>query len=144
MRVLDFGCRNDRLKVLIEYFKHRVEYVMMDKSPEHKDIIPFEYVKGKKLPFVDDYFDTVLCISVIQYVDDAKGLIDEFLRVCKGEVVITHPTFWWDKHKSFMYVHRCLMDKTHEIEYEYDVIGGRVFGYHYYKIKKVVYNEVSG
>jgi SAM-dependent methyltransferase len=45
----------------------------------------------KKLPYEDDWFDVVYCVSVLEHTDDYTEILDEFRRVLRpgGSLVIT-------------------------------------------------------
>jgi len=49
------------------------------------------------LPFNDDFFDTVTCIAVLQYIKDVLKLLDEIRRVISpgGEFIVQVPNIAW-------------------------------------------------
>ena len=53
--------------------------------------------QGKRLPFVDNYFDIVTSIEVIEHVDDPEFMLSEIYRVLKkdGILHITTANKWW-------------------------------------------------
>lgn len=57
---------------------------------------------GDKLPFVNDNFDLVCALDVIEHIDDDFSALKEFYRVLspKGYLVLTVPAFQflWSKH----------------------------------------------
>jgi SAM-dependent methyltransferase len=88
-RVLDVGCGDRRYE---PYFAAASEYVGMD-IPAN----PVADVAGvaEDLPFADDSFDVVLCIQVLEHVDDPAAVARELHRVCRpgGRVLAsTHGT----------------------------------------------------
>jgi SAM-dependent methyltransferase len=89
LRILDVGCG---VKPYLPFFASAREYVGVDVVPNpHADVIaPIE-----ELPFEDGAFDVVLCIQVLEHVDDPARAVRELRRVCApgGRVLAsTHGT----------------------------------------------------
>jgi SAM-dependent methyltransferase len=89
LRILDVGCG---VKPYLPFFSLAREYVGVDVVPNpHADVIaPVE-----ELPFEDGAFDVVLCIQVLEHVDDPARAVRELARVCapRGRVLAsTHGT----------------------------------------------------
>ena len=89
LRILDVGCG---VKPYLPFFSSAREYVGVDVVPNsHADVIaPIE-----ELPFEDGAFDVVLCIQVLEHVDDPAHAVRELRRVCApgGRVLAsTHGT----------------------------------------------------
>jgi SAM-dependent methyltransferase len=57
-------------------------------SREGLDVLLYD---GKRLPFADGAFDTVMAVEVMEHVTDWKALLMEMLRVCRRRVLITTP-----------------------------------------------------
>ncbi len=55
---------------------------------------------GKKMPFEDNIFKSVMCNSVLEHTDDPKRIIGECFRVLKpgGRMVVTVMTEKWEKY----------------------------------------------
>jgi SAM-dependent methyltransferase len=51
-------------------------------------------IEGKALPFADQSFDTVLCMDVLEHIDDTHRLLDELFRVSRCYVVVSLPNNW--------------------------------------------------
>lgn len=47
------------------------------------------------LPFEDDRFETVLCLEVLEHLEDPAAAIDELSRVCAKDLVISVPHEPW-------------------------------------------------
>jgi SAM-dependent methyltransferase len=58
-----------------------------------KPDIEFDLEQGA-LPFADRSFDCVLCLDVLEHVDDIHGLFDELCRVSRQYVVVALPNAW--------------------------------------------------
>lgn len=54
------------------------------------------YYDGLKIPFEDEYFDTILAFQVLEHVDDIESMLAEIRRVLKksGKLLITVPLIW--------------------------------------------------
>lgn len=46
------------------------------------------------IPYADGVFDCVLCLDVLEHVDDPHRLFDELCRVSRGHVVVSLPNCW--------------------------------------------------
>lgn len=81
-KVLDVGCGTLLSK---EFFPHVIGI-----DPSEK-LLPKEGIIGsaEKLPFPDKSFDLVICVTVLQNVQDKEKALNEIRRVSKGKVVIT-------------------------------------------------------
>jgi len=102
-KLLDFGCGNKPYESLFKVS----EYVGLDIGesgfPEEKSAEIF--YDGKKIPFDDSSFDSVLASEVLEHVFNPDEVILELNRVLKkdGHIVITVPFVWFE----------------HEIPYDY-------------------------
>lgn len=93
------------------------------------DIVNYENIDkiadARKLPFKDNSFDIVLCLSVIEHVYEYQDVIDEIHRVLKlnGELLISVPFFFplHDEPNDFWrmscYALRRLLSEKFEIIY---------------------------
>jgi SAM-dependent methyltransferase len=87
-RVLDVGCDRAELKALLP----GCEYVGVDVAgaPDvHLDI-----EKADRLPFRDGEFDCVVCVDVLEHLDNLHAVFDELLRVARRHVVVSLPNNW--------------------------------------------------
>ena len=79
--LLDFGCGTKPYKPL---FKNCSEYIGVDfkiegREDKQKDVDVF--YDGKKIPFENDKFDSILCTEVLEHVFNIEELLQEFNRV---------------------------------------------------------------
>ncbi|MSR05472.1 MAG: class I SAM-dependent methyltransferase [Gemmatimonadetes bacterium] len=51
-------------------------------------------IEGKPLPFGDGQFDTVLCMDVLEHIDESHLLLDELFRVARRAVIVSLPNNW--------------------------------------------------
>ncbi|RKY62413.1 MAG: hypothetical protein DRP96_00320 [Candidatus Neomarinimicrobiota bacterium] len=97
---LDFGCGNRGYKDL---FATKVNVGLDIKksghnhSSENIDI----YYDGKRIPFRNESFDSIISIEVFEHVFNLEHILDELNRVLKpgGNILISTP-FIWEEHEQ--------------------------------------------
>ncbi len=52
------------------------------------------------IPFGDNSFDTVLCLDVLEHVDNIHDVFDELCRVSRRHVIISLPNAWIDIYQA--------------------------------------------
>lgn len=98
--LLDFGCGTKPYKSL---FNHVNSYTGIDfENPGHShanEQIDVFY-DGKKIPFADNEFDSVLSSEVFEHIFNLEEVVVELHRVLKpgGKMLITCP-FVWNEHE---------------------------------------------
>ncbi|MGB5942535.1 MAG: methyltransferase domain-containing protein [Leeuwenhoekiella sp.] len=98
-KLLDFGCGSKPYKNIIdvdEYIGLDIEQSGHDHSNEEIDV----YWDGKKIPFPDATFDSILSSEVLEHVFEPTKTFKEINRVCKlnGVLLLTVP-FVWNEHE---------------------------------------------
>jgi ubiquinone/menaquinone biosynthesis C-methylase UbiE len=92
--VLDAGCGNGIYANYAKRFNKNV--YCADIKQKKIDEQPGDYVQASigKLPFKDDSFDFIYCLSVLEFVEHDEAAIKEFHRVLKpkGNLLLTVPT----------------------------------------------------
>ena len=88
--VLDVGCYEAPLRDLLK----NASYTGVDIAG--KPDIEIDLEKVDKLPFDDNAFDTVLCIDVLEHLDNLHTIFGEIIRVSKKTVIIALPNCWRD------------------------------------------------
>jgi ubiquinone/menaquinone biosynthesis C-methylase UbiE len=96
--VLDAGCGQLTYTILLKYFKPKLEIIPID------IVIP-ERLKNRKkhsfiaasienMPFREEIFDFIFCLSTLQLIKDDKNTLKEFHRILKrnGVLLFTVPT----------------------------------------------------
>jgi SAM-dependent methyltransferase len=96
---MDFGCGSKPYKALFTVD----EYIGVDFQNEghpHDNEQIDVYYDGKRLPFNDAYFDSVLCSEVFEHIFNLDEVLKEINRVMKtgGKILITCP-FTWNEHE---------------------------------------------
>lgn len=59
------------------------------------------FYDGKRIPYADEYFDSVLCSQVLEHVFNPEEFLSEIRRVLRpgGKLLLTVP-FVWDEHEQ--------------------------------------------
>jgi SAM-dependent methyltransferase len=99
--VLDAGCgEGEVLERLSGSLRGRV--VAVDVRPDcvaaAADRVPWAEVSRQsidQLEFADGSFDLVLCLEVLEHLEDPRGALGELARVSSGDVVISVPWEPW-------------------------------------------------
>lgn len=99
-KMMDFGCGTKPYKPL---FTNVSEYIGVDYNGEghsHKDENIDVMYDGKKIPFPDNTFDSILSSEVFEHIFNLEEILDELNRVLKpgGRILITVP-FAWHEHE---------------------------------------------
>ncbi|MEW6107745.1 MAG: class I SAM-dependent methyltransferase [Nitrospirota bacterium] len=105
-RILDVGCFEKDLSAVLP---EGVEYVGIDLygNPD----IKFDLESGS-LPFDNRSFDVVICVDVLEHLENIHFVFDELLRVSQKYVIIALPNCWhgnwrwilpWGSHTSGKY-----------------------------------------
>lgn len=66
----------------------------LETSTEREAIRHVANIEGQALPFADRQFDTVLCMDVLEHVDDPHALLGELFRVSAHHVIVSLPNNW--------------------------------------------------
>ncbi len=85
--VLDVGCGNARVK---KYLPKGTKYIGMDAKAGSAVTVVGDV---HRMPFEDQFFDTVVCTAVLEHVKDDSVVLKEIYRVLKpgGNLVTTIP-----------------------------------------------------
>lgn len=98
-RVLDVGCGQ---KPYIGMFS-MTEYVGLevDSTENRKNKLADFFYDGRRFPFGDAEFDTVVCNQVLEHVFEPDEFVREIRRVLRpgGALILTVP-FVWDEHEQ--------------------------------------------
>lgn len=78
-----------------------------------------EFIKGaaEKLPFEDDFFNTVILFDILEHGDDLK-ILEEAKRVSKKRIILIVPREVDTKLSNSGVIFRHYLDKTHLREYK--------------------------
>jgi len=91
--VLDVGCYEAFLREIIR----PVPYTGIDIAG--KPDIEIDLEKAERLPFEDHAFECVLCIDVLEHLDNLHALFAELVRVSQRYVIVSLPNCWRDARR---------------------------------------------
>ena len=145
-KIFDLGCGNNKYK---EYFKNNNEFIGIDIEESGRSIDdkkPDIFYDGKKIPFDNDSFDLIICIEVLEHVENFNLIIEEIYRSLKkgGRAVVTMP-FITAEHE-LPYDFRRLT--SFGIKREFEKIGFKVkkfekILYGHAAIRQLIYGEMN-
>jgi len=92
-RILDVGCDQAVLRDLLP----DAEYTGVDVSG--RPDIELDLEKAEKLPFENGAFDCVICIDVLEHLDNLHRVFGELVRVTREYLVISLPNCWCGARK---------------------------------------------
>lgn len=105
------------------------------------DSIDLRLYDGRHIPYEDHSFETVVCVDVIEHVEDYEKFLYELLRVAKRSVFISTPNrrpeftaadgkplnYWHLREWSFEELH-AILDKIPGVSVEWNMINGSIDG----------------
>jgi SAM-dependent methyltransferase len=88
--ILDIGSDKCYLK---KHIDDRTSYLGIDISGEPDQRVNLE---KEKLPFPDNSFDCVLCLDVLEHLDNLHEVFDEVCRITSRYLIVSLPNPWSD------------------------------------------------
>ena len=115
--MLDFGCGNKPYKNLFKVDK----YIGLDiekSGHDHKNEKIDFYYDGKKIPFQDNYFDSIFSSEVFEHIPNINEILNELNRVLKkdGRILITVPFVWYEHECPYDYLRYTSFGIKHLLE----------------------------
>lgn len=89
-KVVDIGCYQAPLRDLLT----DCEYIGVDMAGDPD--IKFNLDTTEPLPFQSHEFDCVLCIEVLEHLDNLHFVFNELIRISKQYIIISLPNCWRD------------------------------------------------
>lgn len=89
-RVLDVGCGDGMIDVLIKKRRKDVSIVGIDPLVRPGAHIPVEAFDGKHIPHPDRSFDAVMFVDVLHHTEDPRILLKEAVRVGRSVLIKDH------------------------------------------------------
>jgi ubiquinone/menaquinone biosynthesis C-methylase UbiE len=98
--VLDLGCGQKPYETIFTNTKSYIGVDVKVSGHNHNNSKIDVFYDGKKLPFLDNSFDSIVCFEVLEHVFDVDELLSEVSRVLKAEgvILITTP-FMREEHE---------------------------------------------
>lgn len=87
-RVLDIGCFEAPLRGVLSPAK----YTGVDVAGNPDIRLDLETIE--RLPFDDNTFECVLCIDVLEHLDNLHSVFNELVRVSKRHIIVSLPNCW--------------------------------------------------
>jgi SAM-dependent methyltransferase len=87
-RVLDVGCGDGAIGAALSTQRPDLEYSGVDVLVRPHAQIPVREFDGRRLPFPDNDFDTLLAVDVLHHAAEPEQLLRELTRVARKRVVI--------------------------------------------------------
>ena len=91
--VLDVGCYEAPLRELLA----GVRYMGIDIAGKPDVVVDLD--TSAPLPFEDRSFDSVICIEVLEHLDNLHHVFGELVRVSAGHVIVSLPNCWRDARR---------------------------------------------
>jgi ubiquinone/menaquinone biosynthesis C-methylase UbiE len=92
-KLLDVGCYEAPLRKILS----GLDYTGVDFVGTPDIELNLEQCGG--LPFEDSSFDCVLCIDVLEHLENLHFIFDELIRVSRGHVIVSLPNCWRDARR---------------------------------------------
>ncbi len=89
-RVADIGCFKAPLRALLQ----DCDYTGVDVAGDPD--IQLNLDTQEALPFKNDEFHTVLCIEVLEHLDNLHFIFDELIRISAEYIIVSLPNCWRD------------------------------------------------
>ena len=88
--LLDVGCYKAPLRSILK----EISYTGIDfvGNPD----IKIDLERAENLPFESNAFNTVICIEVLEHLDNLHAMFDELVRVSSRYVIVSLPNCWRD------------------------------------------------
>ncbi|WP_339750325.1 methyltransferase domain-containing protein [uncultured Rubinisphaera sp.] len=87
-KILDVGCYEAPLRELLP----QEEYYGIDIVGKPDQVINLE--ECKQLPFADGSFNSVICIEVLEHINNLHDMFHELFRVSSQDVIVSLPNCW--------------------------------------------------
>ena len=87
-RILDVGCGDGTVGRRIKEARDDISIEGVDVLKRPTTLIPVTLFDGKRLPYDDGSFDTVMLVDVLHHTEDPAGLMGEAARVSQRTILI--------------------------------------------------------
>lgn len=93
-RIADIGCFQAPLRALLA----DCDYTGVDVAGDPD--IKLNLDRIEPLPFQNNRFDTVLCIEVLEHLDNLHVVFDELIRISNRYIIVSLPNCWRDARRK--------------------------------------------
>jgi len=93
-RVADIGCFQAPLRTLLTDCTYTGVDIVGDPD------IQFNLDSKQPLPFQENEFDCVLCIEVLEHLDNLHGVFDQLIRISNRYIIVSLPNCWRDARRK--------------------------------------------
>ncbi len=87
-KVLDVGCDDGRVGKRLMQKIPGLKFYGIDIQDNRKSLIPRKIYNGKKIPYPDNSFDSVITVDVLHHTTYIPTLLKEMKRVSKNTIII--------------------------------------------------------
>ena len=87
--ILDVGCFEAPLRKVLG---NKTKYLGIDIDGEPDMVVNLEH--SSKLPFSDDEFNFVMCIEVLEHIDNLHIIFEDLFRVSSKYILVSLPNCW--------------------------------------------------
>ena len=87
-KILSVGCGEGRVERMLQ--EQGVEVTGVEVTMYKEQQIPVRLYDGKRLPFKDKSFDTVIFVYVLHHTNDIESLLKEAARVSSNVLILDH------------------------------------------------------
>ncbi len=134
IKVLDYGCGSGLFQIELEKNFTNVEAYGIDTSKEaiefckKRGLERVKFYKGAKIPFKDEFFDTVVAIDVLEHIKNDLSALKEIKRVLRKDglgffLVPAHMSLWSKRDLELKHFRRYLKK---ELDLKSKKVGFRV------------------
>jgi len=93
--ILDIGCDNQYLKNILPSGQ---KYIGIDISGSPDITLNLE---KESIPFKEKSFDTVICLDVLEHLDNLHEVFEEIIKISSKNIIISLPNCWGSFKSSF-------------------------------------------
>ena len=87
--ILDIGCRDKKLQELLLNYNN---YQGLDLY-EDEDVM--QYDLEKKLPFKKNSFDHVVCLDVLEHIENVHQLFNDIINISRKSAIVSFPNMYY-------------------------------------------------
>jgi len=87
-KLLDFGCGDMSISDYLRSNSKRINIVGIDTVDYNMTDMKFMKYDGRKIPFKNESFDTVIAIAALHHCKNPRFMLKECVRVAKNKVII--------------------------------------------------------